>query len=263
MCIKGGYILQPRAIDESRIAKSPPHVREIWLYLLRKANHKDAEIYGRTIKRGQLKTSYREIIEDLSWNVGYRKESYKKHHCEIAMKVLMREQMIEIAKTTRGIIITICNYDVYQDPKNYENDSERYNEATRERQDNDTINKNEKNEKNDNTNTEKKFNFKLALLEYGFEEKLVDEWLMVRRKKKATNSELAFKQFIGQVEKSNMEINKLLELVAVEKQWKSFNAEWLKNLNTNRNGKTEKSSSREDRERELLRLASLAYGEKK
>ena len=54
MCIKGGYILQPRVIDESEVSKFPPHVREIWLYLLRKANFIDLQTNGKIIKRGQL-----------------------------------------------------------------------------------------------------------------------------------------------------------------------------------------------------------------
>ena len=112
--IKGGYILQPRQVDESDIFNSPPHVREIWLYLIRMANHKD----NFKLKRGQLLTSYSKIINDLSWYVGYRKESYKKHHCEIAMKQLTKRHMITTAKTTRGIIVTICKYELYQNPKN-------------------------------------------------------------------------------------------------------------------------------------------------
>ena len=39
--IKGGYILQPRVIDESDLIHEAPVVRELWLYLLRNVNHKD------------------------------------------------------------------------------------------------------------------------------------------------------------------------------------------------------------------------------
>ena len=147
MAIKDGYILISRRIDGSKISEFPPHVREIWLYLLRKANYTDRIVSGITIKRGQLLTSYKEIIKDLSWFVGYRKESYKKHHCEISTKLLTKEQMVTTTKTTRGILITICNYDYYQDPKNYETDSENFKKATRKRQSNDTINKKDKKEK--------------------------------------------------------------------------------------------------------------------
>ena len=134
--IKGGYILQPRAIDQSSIAKSPPHVREIWMYILRRANHADCP--EQRLRRGQLRTSYREILADLSWTVGYRKESYKKTQCEIAMRVLTREGMITTEKSTRGMVITVCKYDYYQNPDHYvvdkvvdnEVDNETDNEST-------------------------------------------------------------------------------------------------------------------------------------
>ena len=48
------------------------------------------------------------------------------------------------------MIVTICNYDYYQSPKNYENDSVSDNKTTTKRQSNDTINKNDKNDKNGN-----------------------------------------------------------------------------------------------------------------
>jgi hypothetical protein len=145
--IEGGYILQPRKVKESEIAFAPPHVREIWNWLLREANHKDVKTGGTVIKRGQTMRSYRDIQEALHWMVGYRKETYKKWHCEIAMRWLTKRHMITTTKTTRGLLITICNYDHYQDPKNYENDSENDKKTTRKRQGTDTINKNDKNEK--------------------------------------------------------------------------------------------------------------------
>ena len=57
--------------------------------------------------------------------------------------------MITTTKTTRGMLITVCNYDFYQDPKNYENDNVRVKEAIRKPQGSDTINKNGENVKND------------------------------------------------------------------------------------------------------------------
>jgi hypothetical protein len=143
--IKGGYILQPRKLDESVISSFPPHVREIWLYLLRKAYYRNRVISGRAFNRGQLLTSYREIISDLSWKVGYRTESYKKHHCETAMKLLMKEHMVATTKTTRGFIVTILKYDYYQCPENYETDNVTDNEPTMNRQSTDTILKEYKN----------------------------------------------------------------------------------------------------------------------
>jgi len=146
MEISGGYYIKARCIDNSAIAKAPPHIREIWDYLLRKANHKNVTISGVTFKRGSLITCYNDIINELSWNVGWRVERYKKYHCESAMKWLTKADMITTTKTTRGLIVNVVNYSIYQDPKNYESHKETEMKATRKPQTTDTINKNEKNE---------------------------------------------------------------------------------------------------------------------
>ena len=82
----------------------------------------------------------------------------------------------------------------------------------------------------DNTDVlSKKFDFKKSLLSYGFEEKLVDDWLLVRKNKKATNSETAYSQFILEVEKAiasyPLKINDLLRHI-VAKSWSGYKANW-------------------------------------
>ncbi len=232
MKIKGGYILQPRIIDESEISRFPPHVREIWLYLLRKANHEDRIVHGTLIKRGQLKTSYKDILEDLSWFVGYRKESYKKHHCETAMKLLTKQRMVTTAKTTRGIIVTICKYDYYQNPKNYETDNESDNKTTRDLQSTDTINKNYKNYKNyknDNINKEatkknksvsEKIDDYLGLIPENWR-KPVETWLTYKRdRKEMYKTDKSFRSFFKTIEKESQN-NPLVFQAAVEQSIKN------------------------------------------
>lgn len=121
--IYGGYYIQARCIKDSYIAKAAPYVREMWNYLLREANHQDVKYGGFEIKRGQLFRSYKDIIEDLSWYIGYRKMKYCENHMKNGMRTLRKEGMITTMKTPRGVLITICNYDYYQDPKNYEDTS--------------------------------------------------------------------------------------------------------------------------------------------
>ena len=58
---------------------------------------------------------------------------------------------------------------------------------------------------NTNTNTVCVFNFKKSLLEYGFDPLLVDEWMAIRKTKKAINSEFSYNSFISQVEKTGAE----------------------------------------------------------
>lgn len=80
------------------------------------------------------------------------------------------------------------------------------------------------------------FNFKKSLIDFGFKENLVEDWLKVRKTKKATNSETAFNLFITEVRKTNENHNKILEK-CIEKDWKSFKHEWLVNIRQNGNQK--------------------------
>jgi len=72
---------------------------------------------------------------------------------------------------------------------------------------------------------EDKFPFKSSLLDYGFKEQLVNDWLLVRKKKSATNSQTAYTKFINQVELSTLDKDQILE-VCIEKDWKAFNHAW-------------------------------------
>ena len=135
--ISNGYYIKARKIQNSDISTQPPHVREIWDWLIKEANHKD----NGKFHRGQCLRTYRDILDGLCWFVGYRKMSYTKSQCENALKWLTKQGMITKSKTTRGLIITICNYDFYQNPKNYENHTETDTSAAIESQSSDTINK--------------------------------------------------------------------------------------------------------------------------
>jgi uncharacterized protein YdaU (DUF1376 family) len=70
------------------------------------------------------------------------------------------------------------------------------------------------------------FNFKNSMIKYGFNENLIYEWLKVRKNKKATNTETAFKKFIAQVELTKKDKNLILEK-CIEKSWSGFNSEWI------------------------------------
>lgn len=140
--------------------------------------------------------------------------------------------------TKQSRLITICSWVSYQTEKK-ETNKEANSQLTDDQQTTNrrlTTNKKDKKDKNEENiiTPPEKFSFKKAMLEYGFSSDLVDDWMAVRKAKKAINSKLAFNKFITQVEKTGVDKNKLLDFIAVEKQWKSFNAEWLKNSNNNR-----------------------------
>lgn len=74
-----------------------------------------------------------------------------------------------------------------------------------------------------------KFDFKKSLIIFGFKENLINDWLLIRKNKKATNSKTAFDLFVKQVQKANKDPNEILEL-CIAKDWKGFQAEWVNNL---------------------------------
>ena len=64
------------------------------------------------------------------------------------------------------------------------------------------------------------------LIELGADPELVDDWFLVRKTKKATNTKTAMKRFNLQVERSSYSIDQILE-ICCEKSWSGFNHEWI------------------------------------
>lgn len=92
----------------------------------------------------------------------------------------------------------------------------------------------------------KKFNFRLELLDYGFLEHLVDDWLIVRKNKKASNTATSFKTFINEIESRNCNINDMLQ-IAVSNSWSGFQHKWVDNLKSqNQNGNRNNNQSKTD-----------------
>ena len=71
-----------------------------------------------------------------------------------------------------------------------------------------------------------RFNFKSALLSLGVSEEVVDSWLVVRRNKRATNTEIAFRKIQEEILKSGKTANECIT-ICVENSWQGFKAEWL------------------------------------
>lgn len=163
-----GYILLSKGIQNSDIWSKPPLYVKVWMYLLINAQYSD---YG-NLKRGQLFTSIPEIQKACSYKVGYRTETpsrkeiwgileWLRNPHEEDTKGTRRGTMIETTKVTHGLIVTICNYNAYQDFKTYESNAEGNNERTmkrtrREQQGNNIKNKNKTNKLNNYYSSGKK-----------------------------------------------------------------------------------------------------------
>lgn len=204
--IKGGYILQPRVIDSSETARFPPVTRELWSYLLRNVNHDRNERLN--INRGQGFFRLADIQEDLKWYSGYRKNVYSKPQLTKSLRRLREGNMVETTKETRGLLITICNYDYYQDPKNYGGNDEETVKGSRKKSKGRTINKNGKNNNNDNKKT----------CAYSSEFELFWE-----KYPKKIGKGAAYKSW-NKVDTSDGMVKKILEAVGLQKK----SEDWLK-----------------------------------
>lgn len=126
MKIAGGYILKARKSLESGLMDKPPLWSKLWDWMLLRAEwRRDAKL-----RRGQFWTSIGDMREAMSWHVGYRKVMPSIKEMRGAYEGLREGTMIGTMKGTRGMLITVLNYDEYQDPKNYEGHSEGHNEKS-------------------------------------------------------------------------------------------------------------------------------------
>lgn len=87
-----------------------------------------------------------------------------------------------------------------------------------------------------------KFNFKKSLIDLGVEEKIVNEWILVRKNKKATNSETAFNSLVNQIKLSKLSAKECIK-ISVENSWAGFKSEWVKNIN---NKNTQNGNNKRD-----------------
>lgn len=75
-----------------------------------------------------------------------------------------------------------------------------------------------------------RFNFKNELLALGVDKDVLEDWLTVRKKKKASNTKTAFKGLINEITKSGLMVNDAIEYAA-SKSWSGFKAQWYFNEN--------------------------------
>ena len=73
-----------------------------------------------------------------------------------------------------------------------------------------------------------KFNFKNQLISLGVKESTARDWLEVRKKKKAANTETALNGLIKQISESGLTPQKAIEM-ATEQSWAGFKAKWVAN----------------------------------
>lgn len=232
--IEGGYILISRQVIESEIWEKPPLYFKVWMYLLARAQYKSY----RGLERGETIITIPELIDACSWKVGYRTEKptkaqifnileWLRNSHEDEYEDVTNDAMISTTKTTRGMIVKVLNYDVYQDPTNYEHNNETNRESntstTRPQRQADTINKKEKKDKELNNNNLKHTPQKQAFADDSPEMVLADFMLKEIRKNnpehKSPNLQKwadEFRKIIEIDKRDKAEVSKLIRWVQAD-----------------------------------------------
>ena len=123
--IGGGYILLARQLLKSGIMEKPPLYLKLWVWMLLQASHTE---HG-SLKRGQFFTSLDRMRNAMAYKVGFR--SIKPTIKEIRgfMEFITISSMAVTMKGIRGTIVTIMNYDHFQNFLNYEGHNEGHREG--------------------------------------------------------------------------------------------------------------------------------------
>jgi Fe2+ or Zn2+ uptake regulation protein len=142
-----GYIKKYRKIIESEIWTKKAWWLKVWEYILIRVNHKSTRI----AERGTNFFRTDEIYD----NCKLQSEGVQRKTVLNVLQWLKEKKQITIQKTTRGMIITVVNYDLYQNvdfgKTTQETTQKTGVKTTQKRHRNDTIIKECKNDKNTHT----------------------------------------------------------------------------------------------------------------
>jgi hypothetical protein len=114
--IPGGFILLARMALASDFMDKPPLWAKLWFWMLMKASFRE----NKKLQRGQFFSNVNEMREAMSYHVGYRVVRPTAKEIRRPYEGFMKGEMIGSTKVKDGVVITILNYEKYQDPKNYE-----------------------------------------------------------------------------------------------------------------------------------------------
>jgi hypothetical protein len=209
-----GWISLYRSIQEHWIWEHPIKLKW-WLDILLTVNHKSKKInIGNELiecKKGQS------IMSLQSWG---KRWNVSKDTARNFLKLLEKDNMILLESLTKTTRLTVCKYDTYQCTLH---DSQ----TVVKRIPTDDQTHSDLNNKDNKDNKDNKYSFKKNLLELGIEKQIVEDWLKVRKAKRAANTETAFNKIKLEIEKSNLTANECIK-IAVERSWQGFKSEWLK-----------------------------------
>lgn len=189
------------------------NVSRLFIHCLLIANHEDKKWRGKTIEKGSFISS----LGNLSQSSGLSLQSTR-----TAISKLQSTGELTSKGHSEYTVFTVVKYNNYQDIN-----TQLTHESTNEQQTSNkraTTTKELKNIRNNIDRTS--FDFKSALIDLGISEQIVNDFLLIRKQKKAVNSLTAFNSLKNEIIKSNRNPNECISY-AVEHSWKGFKAEWI------------------------------------
>jgi DNA-binding transcriptional MerR regulator len=164
----------------------------LFLYMLIKANHKDAKWQGNDVKRGQFISSLGNISNATGISI---------QQIRTILKKLEKTNEIEVKSTSQFTIVTICKYECYQDENETTNKPLTNNQQTTNKRS--TTNKNDKKEKNE-------------------KEVILDSWIDYRKSIRKALSQATINTILKKMESYSNEQCKYVINNSIENGWQGL-----------------------------------------
>lgn len=184
--------------------KNKPLTLALFVHLLLNANHKENKWQGISIKAGQLISGRKQLSIDTGLT---------ERQIRTALNHLKSTNEVTIKTTNKYSIITITNWDLYQS-----NDQQNAIKRPTNDQQPTTLKecKNEKNVKNNKT----------ALRPDYISEDVWNDFLLLRKRKKAPLTETALNRISNEADKANYTLEDALKECCL-RGWVGFKADWV------------------------------------
>lgn len=202
-----GWISLHRELLDNPIVCKDTHYFTIWIYLLLQATHTDQDKIFKgnkvKLKRGQLITGRKSLANRFNIN---------ESKVQRILKMFESEQMIEQQTSNKNRLITILKYELYQSVEQQIKQPVNNKRTTNEQP------------VNTNNNVNKEINVNKVIKTYYENVKLNElfiEFLKLRKKLKAVNTERAINGLINKLEKHDDNIKILMINESIINSWKS------------------------------------------
>lgn len=115
------YFILSRTIFDSAIWRDDPHILKLFIYLIGEARYeRDPKKYPTfELKRGDCLTSLKTIADDNEYMVNGSIKKWNRTKVHRMLSLLEDRGYITKVCDTYGTHLSICNYDIYQDPEAY------------------------------------------------------------------------------------------------------------------------------------------------